>query len=102
MSIKTEFRDKDQVQDFDNLITGLQGGKSNIEAVINANVEGLSECKTYEEMISWLIDNNVITTECGVTILGKDDVTSLTESLKELKVDDNINAKITADVQRGD
>lgn len=102
MNIKTEFRDKDQVQDFDNLISGLQGDKGNIEAVINANVEGLSECETYEEMISWLIDNNVITTECGVTILGKDDVTGLSESLEKLKVDDNISAKITADVQRGD
>lgn len=102
MNIKTEFRDKDQVQDFDNLISGLQGDKGNIEAVINANVEGLSECETYEEMISWLIDNNVITTECGVTILGKDDVASLSESLEKLKVDDNISAKITADVQRGD
>lgn len=102
MNIKTEFRDKDQVQDFDNLISGLQGDKGNIEAVINANVEGLSECETYEEMISWLIDNNVITTECGVTILGKDDVAGLSDSLKELKVDDNISTKITADVQRGD
>lgn len=102
MNIKTEFRDKDQVQDFDNLISGLQGDKGNIEAVINANVEGLSECETYEEMISWLIDNNVITTECGVTILGKDDVAGLSESLEKLKVDDNISAKITADVQRGD
>lgn len=102
MNIKTEFRDKDQVQDFDNLISGLQGDKGNVEAVINANVEGLSECETYEEMISWLIDNNVITTECGVTILGKDDITGLTESLEELKLDDNIKTKITADVQRGD
>lgn len=102
MNIKTEFRDKDQVQDFDNLISGLQGDKGNVEAVINANVEGLSECETYEEMISWLIDNNVITTECGVTILGKDDVAGLSDSLKELKVDDNISTKITADVQRGD
>lgn len=102
MNIKTEFRDKDQVQDFDNLISGLQGDKGNVEAVINANVEGLSECETYEEMISWLIDNNVITTECGVTILGKDDVAGLSESLEKLKVDDNITAKITADVQRGD
>ena len=102
MNIKTEFRDKDQVQDFDNLISGLQGDKGNVEAVINANVEGLSECKTYEEMINWLIDNNVITTECGVTILGKDDIAGLSDSLKELKVDDNISTKITADVQRGD
>lgn len=102
MNIKTEFRDKDQVQDFDNLITGLQGDKSNIEAVISANIEGLSECETYEEMINWLIDHKAITTECGVTILGKDDVTSLTESLKELKIDDNIKTKIIADVQRGD
>ena len=102
MSIKTEFRDKDQVQDFDNLISGLQGDKSNIETVINANIKDLSKCETYEQMISWLIDNNVITTECGVTILGKDDVAGLSESLEKLKVDDNIKTKITADVQRGD
>ena len=102
MSIKADIKNEEQVQVFDDLITGLQGSKSNIQSLIQANVEGLSKCTTYREMIEYLIDNNLITTECGVTILGKEDVEELSKALDNDKLSEDTVATITAQVERGD
>ena len=88
-TIRSQIENSDEIEKYAQLLDGLNGEDKDIENFITANIQDLSECKTYEDMVKWLINHPDIMNEYNINVIGEETIQQTQATIDKLLTSDD-------------
>ena len=88
-TITSQIENSDEIEKYAQLLDGLNGEDKDIENFITANIQDLSECKTYEDMVKWLINHPDIMNEYNINVIGEETIQQTQATIDNLLTSDD-------------